>query len=1084
MGSAHICPNCGTPLGSSYNGHCSRCLLALALSAGDAGQRDFAPTPALGVPGGGNGPRRLGDYELLEEIGRGGMGIVFKAQQLSLNRLAAVKVLSAGEFANEMDLTRFRREAEAAASLDHPNIVPIYEVGEHQGHHFYSMRLMEGGSLAEEARKAAARHPRVAVQLVAKVARAVQYAHEHGILHRDLKPGNILLDAQGEPCLADFGLAKWFHEDRDLTLSGAILGTVAYLAPEQAASERKVTTASDLYSLGAVFYELLCGHPPFRADTPLEMMRRIMSELPVPPSQIVSDDSLSAEETARSAKRSITRHPSQIDPDLEVICIKCLEKEPRRRYHSAAALAGDLERWLAGQPITARPVGAWERIWLWSRRKPVVAALSASVIVLVLGIAVGSPIALYRINRERRATQRQEILTRRHAYAADMMVASYAAREGLFGRTRELLHRYQQSTSPNDIRGVEWSFLEALTQGPGITLWTSPNPIKYFAAAGPDRWLVQEASGSNWWVAPTGRPTPEFLSVSYRTRLSPSGQFLILQEPFTMAKHLQVWDTRWGVQLFTVRSTWMQTWQRGERIAFAPDESRLYVGQNNGQVSVWDLRTYGEIGARFDAFTNVVEALLGAQIGGVAVSPDNVWLAVSDGLAPRLAIWNIQSHEQVQAKALKDLSQAFTLQFSPAGKTLVTAHLKGELAVWNASNLGRETVLRTNGSFAGAVQFSPDGRWLVAADGLAIDLWTTADWALRGILKGHRARITSLAFDDAGNLMSASEDGSIRRWTIPPRDRLINIEHSIPFADIARWSPGRKALLALDWAGDTIRVWDLGLLKLAGEHHYELGDSVCAAMTDDGQAFAIGHDDGSISVHRAPFDSVRRQSVHAKSLLQLAFSGNGEWLASASYDDTLRLHRVTATGLVEQTNVAFVFQWNPALQFSPDARTLTAWDPTSGNIQVLRVPSLDILTSAQLPSARRGDVFFSPNGQWMAVGTSAGTLRAWDTAGFVSPVQLDPVNLGGIQSLAFSPDSRRLAARLGSHRLLLWDTTTWREVGDFEVPAAVHGVSFAPDGKALVFVDQRRILIWPGIADAKLKHTSSLSAPPGRSGSF
>jgi len=1069
MPEAGTCPNCGVELPpNAPAGHCVKCLLKLAL--GSVGSR-----PTSAPDGGDNGlravslPRRFGDYELLKEIGRGGMGLVFKARHLGLNRIVALKIVSAGEFASEAELLRFRREAEAAASLDHPNIVPIYETGEHEGYRFYSMRLMEGGSLAAEKPKAETRSQRASVQLVAKIARAVQFAHERGILHRDLKPGNTLLDAQGEPCVADFGLAKWLDEDRHLTVPEAVLGTPAYLAPEQAAGGKAITIAADIYSLGAILYELLCGQPPFQADTPLETLRKVVEEPPVPPSRIASDDAGSTDGTTRAGKPSPASHQAQIDSDLEIICLKCLEKEPRRRYSSAAALADDLERWLAGQPITARPVSAWEKAWLWSRRKPVVATLSVIVGLLALAIAVGSPVALYRINRERQAAQRQEILARRHAYAADMLVASYAVREGLPGRAKELLNRHEQLTSDDDVPGVEWRFLNALTGAPDITnLWVSPNPIRYFAVAGPDLWLVQEASGSNRWVTPTGRHIPTFLPDSYRTRLSPLGRFLILQELSTMAKRLHVWDARRSVELFTVQPTWMQTWQQGERIAFSRDESRLYVGRNDGRVRVWDVTTHAEVGKRFDAFTNLVEGLarspngaLRAQIGGVAVSPDESWLAVSDGLAPRLAVWNIQTHEKVGTLDFKDLSEAYTLLYSPEGKTLATAHLNGELAIWNANNLRREAVLRTNGSFCRALQFSPDGRWLAAADGLLICLWKTADWTLEGTLKGHLTGIVSLAFVRDGNLISASRDGSIKLWAIPPPEARTYVEHPIPVADDARWSAGRHALHTVDLAGDTVRVWNLVSLKMSGEQHYELGDANCGAVTDDGRCFTIGHDDGSISLHRLPFESVRRHPVHAKEVVELAFSASGELLASGSPDNTLRLHRVDETGVVELANVPFDFIHGSRLQFSPGEQTLAAFNHRTGRLTIFRVPTLEPVGSTHLPPGSSGELVYSPDGRWLAVGTGGGgALRVWDTANFASFVTLDPYNLS-VRSLAFSPDSRRLAAELGGDRVVLWDTDTWREVGDFDVPLAGYGIAFASDGQSLILADQRRIMIWP-----------------------
>ncbi len=308
------------------------------------------------------------------------MGVVYKARQVSLNRTVALKMILAGQFASPEDVERFHREAEAAANLDHPNVVPIYEIGQHEGQHFFSMKLIEGNSLARElaggqwgvagkdARKKAA-------TLVAMTARAVHHAHQRGVLHRDLKPGNILLDAQGQPHVTDFGLARRVDGDSQLTHSCAIVGTPSYMSPEQARSEKVLTTGVDIYSLGAILYELLTGRPPFRVETPLDTVLQVLSHDPQPPRQI----------------------DSSIDRDLETICLKCLAKDPQRRYDSAAALADDLQRFLDGEPIRARPVGRGERLVRWFRRNPALgAAASLAVAALLAATAVSIVYAVHR----------------------------------------------------------------------------------------------------------------------------------------------------------------------------------------------------------------------------------------------------------------------------------------------------------------------------------------------------------------------------------------------------------------------------------------------------------------------------------------------------------------------------------------------------------------------------------------------------------------------------------------------------------------------------------------------------------------
>jgi WD40 repeat protein len=315
--------------------------------------------------------RYFGDYELVQEIARGGMGVVYKARQASLNRTVALKMILAGQSASPEEVQRFRREAEAAANLDHPNIVPIYEVGAHDGQNYFSMKLVEGGSLAGSALPFPERQ---AAALLARVARAIHHAHQRGIIHRDLKPANILLDSSGQPHVTDFGLAKHVVGGAQGTRTGNIVGTPSYMAPEQARAEKVLTTSVDVYSLGAILYELLTGRPPFRAATPLDTVLQVLDREPDPPR---------------------TLRP-QLNRDLETICLRCLEKEVAKRYGSAELLAEDLERWGRGEPIVARRVGTVERTWKWVKRRPLAAAFGATAASLVTLVALGGPVVAIR----------------------------------------------------------------------------------------------------------------------------------------------------------------------------------------------------------------------------------------------------------------------------------------------------------------------------------------------------------------------------------------------------------------------------------------------------------------------------------------------------------------------------------------------------------------------------------------------------------------------------------------------------------------------------------------------------------------
>lgn len=347
---SNVCPKCGAEIfADAAEGLCTACLLETGLGLfSESADRDRAEHPRRIDKPAANGIRRaasdaqmpviLGDYELLEEIGRGGQGVVYRARQRNLNRTVALKVVRTGQWTTSAHLKRFRLEAETAASLDNPNIVPIYEVGEHDGSCYFSMKFIEGGALDELFRHDPMPTHRAA-KLIAELARAVHYAHQRGILHRDIKPGNILIDAQGEPHLTDFGLARLTEVEGTITRTLDTLGTPSYMAPEQALGNNQLTCETDVYGLGAVLYHLLTGHPPFAGGTTYDTIRLLLETEP--------------------------RQPRLLNPktdrDLATICLKCLEKNPERRYSSALALTEDLERWLRHEPIRARPIGMFGR---------------------------------------------------------------------------------------------------------------------------------------------------------------------------------------------------------------------------------------------------------------------------------------------------------------------------------------------------------------------------------------------------------------------------------------------------------------------------------------------------------------------------------------------------------------------------------------------------------------------------------------------------------------------------------------------------------------------------------------------------
>ena len=583
------------------------------------------PTAALDAPDGdglahGVAVRYFGDYEVRRELGRGGMSVVYEARQVSLNRPVALKLVRAGLLAGADELRRFQNEAEAVALLDHPGIVPVYEVGEHAGQRYFTMKLVPGGSLVPLLPRYGD-DPRASARLVAEAAAAVAHAHARGILHRDLKPANILIDAEGHPHVTDFGLAKRVESDADLTQSGALLGTPAYMSPEQAAGRRGgITTAADVYGLGAVLYALLTGKAPFGGDSVVETLDAVRHHQPEPP----------------------TKLNGRVPRDLETIGLKCLEKDPRRRYPTAQALADDLRAWLVGEPIAARPAGVLERAAKWARRKPALATAYGLAVAVLLLSAFGGGLAYLWLKAERargeavtardgaaqaRATAEREraaaVMARdgevkaRRAAERDRATAMEArdelarARESLarveYGRTIELA--YQELRERNipaavdlldrtrlDLRGWEYRFVRRLCHPELITL-RGPS-AQHSAAFSSDGSRVLTATGgaARLWDAKTGAELSRLASGRGDVRfaaLSPDGTRIVTVNSDDTARVL---DARSGAELLVIKapasigvSPVLCT------AAFSPDGSRIVTANLDWTARVLDATTGVEI---------------------------------------------------------------------------------------------------------------------------------------------------------------------------------------------------------------------------------------------------------------------------------------------------------------------------------------------------------------------------------------------------------------------------------------------------------------------------------------------------------
>jgi WD40 repeat protein/tRNA A-37 threonylcarbamoyl transferase component Bud32 len=978
-------------------------------------------------PPGSGERRRVGDYELLEQIGQGGMGIIYKARQVRLQRLVALKMIRPDRLASPADVLRFRSEAEAAASLDHPNIAPIYEVGEHEGEHYFSMKLIEGGSLAQHLPRLAADLP-TGVDLLIPVARAVHYAHQHGVLHRDLKPANVLLDAQGRPHVTDFGLAKRLgHKpgETSLTQQGMIVGTPSYMAPEQATGQGGVSTAADVYSLGAILYELLTGRPPFRAETPLDTLVQLREQEPAAP-------------------RRLNR---RVDRDLETVCLKCLHKQPDQRYPSAEALADDLERWRRGEPIEARPVGRCMRAVKWARRRPALAALSAMLIVVFLAGVAG---VIWQW-RDAVAGHKQAsdfaMAEHRTAYARAIPLAYSQWVAGNTGPAEQVL-----SECDPDLCGWEWHYLrrlfgvrqQATLSGHAdsvLTVALSPDGSR-LASGSADGLIKVWDRHSRREVFTLGGHTAAVTVVAF----SSDGNHLASG---SADGNVRIWDVARGENVLT----WQAHTAGVTGLAFDPGGKRLAsAGRGEpgpGELKLWD--------------TGKGEALASQTwhtlLAAVAFSPDGRRL-VTAGHDGNIIAWDTTSLKPVGGfQGPKRLVQWTSVAFSADGEWVAAGSAAGLVRVWDGKTA--QDFLTPTGASVSAVAFSSrDGRILAAACAdNTVRGWFTKSGEPAFTLRGHRGAVMAVACSsDGARLVSASLDRTVKLWDIRRRDDDLTLRASAGFTSVA-FSPAGP-YLASATGDNALEFWDTTTGKQVVPWPRSLPECVNGlSFSPNGVQLACADSDGTVRVREAPSGrETRCLRGHKGPVHAVAFGPDGGRLASAGEDGTVRLWEVSS-GL-ETFCLRGHDGADHALAFSPDGSRLASagkdgvvrvWDTSTGQERLALIDHAGPVYA----------VAFSLDGRRLATAGKDEIVRVWDAATGELVHNLHG-HLGAVRGLAYGPGGR-LASAGDDRAVRLWDTAGHELLALRGHRAAVRVVAFSRDGHRLASAgDDRTIKVWDG----------------------